>query len=86
MLSLRLPTWVYWGLTALAALAALYFTVAFDLSDVPAELRQRTYFTIWGGPATLAIASLVVTLLKRRSQQAQARAEAQLRGDAEEEG
>ena len=64
---IRLPLWVYWTLATLGVTGAAVFTAVFDFSTIDPSLTNRLLFTVWGGPITLVIASILVTFLKRSS-------------------
>lgn len=65
MSAIRLPLWVYWTLAVLGLTGAAVFTAVFDFSTIDPSLSNRLLFTVWGGPITLVIASILVTFLKR---------------------
>lgn len=63
--AIRLPLWVYWTLAVLGLVGATVFTIVFDFDTIDPSLANRLLFSVWGGPITLVIASILVTVLKR---------------------
>jgi hypothetical protein len=66
-MTFRLPLWVYWTLAGLAVAAAAAFTIYWGTASESHDGAAQVLFTAWGGPITLVVTALLITLLHRKT-------------------